>query len=58
MNRVDDAVLLEVVCPLCGGIVESTDKEDLVVMAIEHCVASHGYRLPREHALAAVLPVT
>jgi hypothetical protein len=57
MTRADTAVLLEVVCPMCGGIVESTDREDLVAMAVEHCVASHGYRLPREHAFAAVRPV-
>jgi hypothetical protein len=49
--------LLEIVCPLCGGIVESGDVDELVETAAEHCLQSHGYQLPREHALAAVHPV-
>jgi predicted small metal-binding protein len=57
MTRSDSAVLLEIVCPMCGGIVEATDTEELMAMADEHCLASHGYHLPREHALAAVRPV-
>jgi hypothetical protein len=57
MTRADSAVLLEIVCPLCGGLVESADREELMAMADEHCLGSHGYRLPREHALAAVHPV-
>lgn len=48
---------LEIVCPLCGGIVESVDPDELVELAVEHCMDAHRYRLPPEHARAAARPV-
>jgi hypothetical protein len=38
---------------MCGGIVESSDVEELVELASEHCRLTHGYSIPREHVLAA-----
>jgi hypothetical protein len=52
-----EPALLEIVCPLCGGIVESGDIDELVETASEHCLQAHGYRLPYEHAIAGVHPV-
>jgi hypothetical protein len=45
---------LEVVCPVCGGLIESTDVEELVSLADEHCREAHGYAIPRDHVLAAM----
>lgn len=50
--------MLEMTCPACGAIVESEDREELIVLAGEHTLAAHNYELPREHALAAIEPVT
>ena len=58
MSAVEEgAALLEIECPLCGGIVEATDLDELVDLAVEHCVDAHRYRLPAEHARAAARPV-
>jgi predicted small metal-binding protein len=51
-----DATELEVVCPVCGGIVESADVEELVELAAEHCRLAHGYEIPRAHVLDAIKP--
>ena len=43
-----------VVCPACGAIVESEDKDDLVNLAREHTESVHDYSLPAEHVLRAM----
>ena len=47
---------LEVECPICGGVVESVDIEELVELASEHCQVAHRYSIPREHVLKAMRP--
>jgi hypothetical protein len=44
---------VELVCPMCGGLVEADDEETLVELATEHCLVAHQYAIPREHVLAA-----
>jgi predicted small metal-binding protein len=51
-----DAPELEVVCPVCGGIVESADVEELVEIVGEHCRVAHGYEILRTHVLEAMQP--
>jgi hypothetical protein len=41
---------LEVSCPMCGGLIEATDKDEL------HTLDAHRYNVPAEHVLAAMTP--
>lgn len=43
----------EVLCPMCGGLIEADDDEGLVRLAQEHTIDAHGYRVPPEHVLQA-----
>jgi hypothetical protein len=43
-------------CPLCGGIVEADNDEELIALATEHCELAHRYAIPREHILASARP--
>jgi predicted small metal-binding protein len=52
-SSADGPGLMEVVCPMCNGLVEADDEETLVELAMEHCRDVHGYAIPREHVLAA-----
>lgn len=46
--------MYELTCPACGAIVESHDREEVILIAGEHTLAAHSYELPREHAIAAI----
>ncbi|UGS33668.1 DUF1059 domain-containing protein [Capillimicrobium parvum] len=43
----------EVVCPVCGGIVEGETLTELLEIADEHTRQAHGYSVPPEHVRAA-----
>jgi hypothetical protein len=43
----------EVTCPACGGLIEASSMEELVVYAKEHTLDAHGYDIPDEHVLMA-----
>jgi hypothetical protein len=56
LEQGDPHELWGVFCPVCGGIVEADNGEELIALAIEHCELAHGYAIPREHVLAAARP--
>lgn len=49
-------VCLEVSCPMCGGLIEATDQEELIRLSQLHTLDAHRYHVPAEHVLAAMTP--
>jgi len=49
--------LLEVTCPICGGLIEALDQAELIRRSRRHTLDAHQYDVPAEHLLAAMLPV-
>lgn len=47
---------LEVSCPMCGGLIEATDKDELIRLSQLHTLDAHCYNVPAEHVLAAMTP--
>jgi hypothetical protein len=43
--------MMELSCPVCAGLVEAPDLEELIVLSQEHTLLEHAYELPREHVL-------
>jgi NADPH-dependent 2,4-dienoyl-CoA reductase/sulfur reductase-like enzyme len=50
-------ILKQVACPACGGIVESTNDDELVRLAKLHTVRIHRYDVPEEHVRLSIEPV-
>ncbi|MFI1758021.1 hypothetical protein [Streptomyces sp. NPDC020571] len=50
------AVGLEVSCPMCGGLIEAADKDELIRLSQLHTVDAHRYNVPAEHVLASMAP--
>ncbi|MEU8709983.1 hypothetical protein [Streptomyces sp. NPDC048565] len=50
------AVGFEVSCPMCGGLIEATDEDDLIRLSQLHTIDAHRYSVPAEHVLAAMTP--
>lgn len=48
------ATEIEVVCPICGGIVEAADEGELIRLAKLHTLDAHGYDVPAEHVLSSM----
>lgn len=46
----------QVVCPMCGGVVESTDDDELVRLAKLHTLRAHQYDVPEEHVRRSIEP--
>jgi predicted small metal-binding protein len=44
----------EVVCPVCGGIVQAPSEKELIRLAKLHTLDAHGYDVPAEHVLAYI----
>jgi hypothetical protein len=44
----------EVVCPICGGIIEAPDESELIRLAKLHTLDAHGYDVPAEHVLSSM----
>jgi predicted small metal-binding protein len=44
----------EVVCPMCGGIVEASNETELIRLAKLHTLDAHGYDVPAEHVLSSM----
>ncbi|WP_432038334.1 hypothetical protein [Streptomyces cucumeris] len=47
---------LEVSCPMCGGLIEAADKDELIRLSQLHTLDAHRYNVPAEHVLAAMMP--
>lgn len=47
----------EVICPVCGALIEATDDEQLVELAREHTIDAHAYDIPSEHVRSAAYDV-
>jgi hypothetical protein len=43
--------MMAVSCPVCAGLVEAGDLEELIELAQEHTLLEHAYEVPREHVL-------
>jgi predicted small metal-binding protein len=50
-------VLKQVVCPMCGGIVEAEDDGELVRLAKLHTRRIHDYDVPEDHVRRSIEPV-
>ncbi|WP_211269104.1 hypothetical protein [Saccharothrix syringae] len=47
---------LEVSCPMCGGLIEAADEDELIRLSQLHTLDAHRYNVPAEHVLAAMTP--
>jgi pyochelin biosynthesis protein PchC len=47
--------LLEVSCPMCGGLIEAPNEDELVRLSRLHTLDAHHYDVPAEHVLTAMV---
>ncbi|MEO5597372.1 MAG: hypothetical protein ABIQ66_02010 [Novosphingobium sp.] len=46
--------LLELVCPVCGALIEADNMGVMIELAREHTLDAHDYNIPDAHVIDAV----
>ena len=46
--------MLELVCPVCGALIEADDMPSMIELAREHTLDAHDYNIPDAHVIDAV----
>lgn len=46
--------MLELICPVCGALIEADDMPSMILLAREHTMDAHHYNIPDEHVIEAV----
>ncbi|MEP7349374.1 MAG: hypothetical protein ABI668_05400 [Sphingorhabdus sp.] len=46
--------MLELVCPVCGALIEADDMLSMIKLAREHTLDAHAYNIPDVHVIDAV----
>jgi hypothetical protein len=49
-----DSAEIEVICPMCGGLIEAVGEAELIRLAKLHTLDAHGYDVPSEHVLSSM----
>jgi predicted small metal-binding protein len=49
-----DTEISSVECPVCGGLIEAADDEEVVRLAALHTRDAHAYDVPADHVRARI----
>lgn len=49
--------MLEVTCPMCGGIVVASNIDRLVELTQLHTLDAHDYTVPKRHVVDLATPI-
>lgn len=54
MAKDGDQSVLELICPVCGALIEAGDVSEMIQLAREHTLDAHDYHIPDQHVIDAV----